>query len=457
VSGEVLFTLKQAADIMAGVLLGADEPVSAVCADSREAGPGGLFFALRGERADGHDFLGDVFARGAAGAVVGPGRAAGGTCIHVDDPKQALGRLAGWYRARMPALVVGVTGSTGKTSAKELIAAALKPAASVHRSQGNLNTEIGVPLALFDLRPFHMVSVIEMAMRGPGQIAELCDIANPSVGVITNVGLTHIGELGSKEAVREAKAELLDALPPSGTAVLNAEDDETPRLRERARCPVVTFGKGGDVAPLHVSPRHESIVVTFSAFGRQVTAEIRAIGGFQAVNAAAALAVAGALSVDVDRAAEGLRDAVFPPQRMQLLEFGGVRVLADMYNASPTSTAAALRALAELPAKRRVAVLGSMLELGDFAREEHEKIGRLVSELGIDELGVVGREADWIAEAAARAATPTEGAARLATTEAAAEWLPRFVKDGDLVLIKGSRVLRMERLLDALEGRYGRC
>jgi len=160
--------------------------------------------------------------------------------------------------------------------------------------------------------------------------------------------------------------------------------------------------------------------------------------------------VAGALNLDVERAASGLRNAAFPPQRMQTIRFGRVSVLADMYNANPASMQAALRTLVEIPAERRVAVLGSMLELGEFAEREHRSIGRLVAELGVNELGVVGREAGWIADAALEASMPREGVTRLETTEAAAEWLPRFVQDGDLILIKGSRALRMERLLDAL-------
>jgi UDP-N-acetylmuramoyl-tripeptide--D-alanyl-D-alanine ligase len=446
-----LFRLSEAAVAMGGVLVGRDWKVGNVVTDNREVTGGSLFFSLQGARVDGHEFLRDVFRRGAAGAVVARSRIVpDGPCIEVEDPARALGKLAAWHRGRMPAKVIGVTGSTGKTATKELIVAAMRTVASVHKSEGNLNTEIGIPLALFELCPSHMVSVLEMGMRGPGQIAELCDMTHPAVGVITNIGLSHIGELGSREAIAAAKGELLYALPADGAVVLNADDPFTDQLRVTAPCPVITFGSGGDVEVLSVGVGEDSLDVTFLAFGRHVSAEIRTIGTFQAVNASAALAVAGAMNVDVDKAATGLREAAFPPNRMQLLRFGGVRVLADMYNASPDSVAGALRTLADMPAKRRVAVLGSMLELGEHAREEHERIGEIVARLGIDELGVVGTEAAWIAEAAARASTPMERATRLQTTEAAAEWLPRFVQDGDLILIKGSRALAMERLLDAL-------
>lgn len=446
-----LFTLRAAAEAMRGTLIGGDAEVLAVCADSREAEQGSLFFALPGERVDGHDFVVDARRRGAIAAAVERGRAqGGGPEIHVADCRLALGALAGWYRSKMPAKVVAVTGSTGKTTTKEMIAAALKPLASVHKSFGNLNTEIGVPLSIFDLEPDHTVSVLEMGMRGVGQIRELCEIARPSVGVVTNVGWSHIGELGSREAIADAKGELIAFLPSSGVAVLNADSDMTPRLRSRAACPVLTFGKGGDVEVIEIEQTDAGLRVGFNAFGRIVRGEIKVPGAFHAANAAAALAVAGALNLDVERAAQGLAETVFPPNRMQILEFGTTRVLADMYNSAPDSLEAALRALAQIPAKRRVAVLGGMLELGDFAEAAHRQVGGIVAALGIEVLGVVGREAEWIAEGAETATKPMEGAIRLETTEAAAEWLPRILRSGDLVLIKGSRALRMERLLDAI-------
>ncbi|GMV35539.1 MAG: UDP-N-acetylmuramoyl-tripeptide--D-alanyl-D-alanine ligase [Fimbriimonadales bacterium] len=450
-SNGVLFRLSQAAYVMGGTLVGRDEGVTSVVADSRQASDGSLFFAIPGARVDGHDFIRDAFRRGAVCAVVNRGRALPETThIAVDNTVTALGDLAAWHRSRMPAKVIGITGSTGKTSVKELTVAALSVHAKVHKTEGNLNTEIGVPLALFDLMPWHHLSVVEMGMRGLGQIAELCRIASPTVGVVTSVGLVHVAEVGSPEAVAQAKGELVEALPSDGAAILRVGDRWTNALRARATCRVITFGPGGDVQVVHIEPAETHMEVSFTAFGRRVVGQIYALGRFQAENAAAALAVAGALNLDVERAAAGLRNAAFPPQRMQTLRFGKVRVLADMYNANPDSMAAALRTLAEMPAKRRVAVLGSMLELGEFAEQEHRSIGRLVAELGVNELGVVGTEAGWIADAALEASMPKEGVTRLETTEAAAEWLPGFVQDEDLILIKGSRALRMERLLDAL-------
>ncbi|MEP0766693.1 MAG: UDP-N-acetylmuramoyl-tripeptide--D-alanyl-D-alanine ligase [Fimbriimonadia bacterium] len=450
-SNGVLFQLSQAAHVMGGTLMGRDGGVTSIVADSRQASDGSLFFAIPGTRVDGHDFIRDAFRRGAVCAVVNRGRAPLETThIAVDNTVTALGVLAAWHRLRMPAKVIGITGSTGKTSVKELTVAALSVMANVHKTEGNLNTEIGVPLALFDLMSGHHLSVVEMGMRGLGQITELCRIVLPIVGVVTNVGLAHVAEVGSPEGVARAKGELVEALPPDGAAVLRAGDQWTQNLRARAACPVITFGPGGDVQVMHVEPAETHMEVSFSAFGRRVVGQIHALGRFQAENAAAALAVAGALNLDVERAAAGLRNAAFPPQRMQTIRFGSVQVLADMYNANPDSMKAALRTLAEMRAKRRIAVLGSMLELGEFAEQEHRSIGRLVAELGVNELGVVGTEAGWIADAALEASMPREGVTRLETTEAAAEWLPRFVQDEDLILIKGSRALRMERLLDAL-------
>jgi UDP-N-acetylmuramoyl-tripeptide--D-alanyl-D-alanine ligase len=446
-----LFTLEEAALAMGGTLVGNSGPVGSVVADSRDVLHGSLFFALPGKKVDGHSFVAEAFKMGAVAVVVEKGSAIGGdSFIQVIDTKLALMRLATWYRAKMPAKVIGVTGSTGKTSVKEMIAAALAPMVSVHKTEGNLNTEVGVPLAMLHLCAAHMISVVEMAMRGPGQIAELCDIAKPSIGVVTNIGLSHVGELGSPEAIADAKAELLSALPSDGAAILPKDSPYFESLRSKTQCPIVTFGTGGDVHVMGIEATDTGSDVTFSAFGRRVQGHLNAIGLFQAANACAALAVASALGLDVARAAEALQNTEFPPHRMQLIPFGGVRVLADMYNASPDSMTEALKTLAQMEAERKIAVLGGMLEMGDYKESEHRAIGRLVAELGIDVLAVVGKEAGWIADAAAEASIAKEGAARFESTEAVAEWLPKFSREGDLILIKGSRSLHMERLLDAL-------
>jgi len=453
-----IFNMVSATEAVGGTLLGENVEVDSVCFDSREVTQGSLFFALKGTQADGHDFVKDAASRGAVSVVAkdGSNLRAKSVC-YVPDTYVALQSLARWYRLRVTARTIGVTGSTGKTSTKEMIYAGLRKMIPVHKSDGNYNTTTGIAVSLFDLREEHRASVIEMAMRGPGQIEEICEMVLPSIGVITNIGLSHVGELGSRRAIADAKGELLECLPVGGTAVLNADDEMTTYLRSKAKCDVLTFGHEGDVRVVCCEPTEMGSEIVFSAFGRRVGAELKVPGAHQAVNAAGALAVVGAMGLDVETAAEGLSVAEFPPNRMQVVRFGEVRVLADMYNAAPDSMAAALETLRSMPAQRRVAVLGSMLELGEYAQSEHERIGRLVADLGIDVLGVVGTEADWIAEAALHASKPMEGATRFQTTEAVAEWLPQITRPGDLILIKGSRALRLERLLDTLKAEAAQC
>jgi UDP-N-acetylmuramoyl-tripeptide--D-alanyl-D-alanine ligase len=409
----------------------ADGPVRAVI-DSRRAGPGDLFVGLPGEYVDGGRFAAQALAGGAWGVLVAPEHADAARCakpgalIAADQPLAALQRLATAWRRELGADVIGVTGSTGKTSTKDLLAALLDPHRRVVATPLNLNTEIGLPLTILGAPADTEVLVLEMAMRGAGQIAELARIAEPDVGVIVNVGPVHLELLGSIEAIAATKAELLAGLRDGGTAVVPAGE---PLLAGHlpAHATTVTFGPGGDVSELPAG-------LELTAAGRELAAHLRS-------NALAAVAAARAIGVEPD----GRVDVAVSELRGQRVEAGeGIVVINDCYNANPMSMRAALDDLAASAPGRRVAVLGDMLELGPEERRFHEEIGAHARASGVDLLVTVGP--------LAAAMAPGYGgeAHGVATASEAAELLPSLLRRGDTVLVKGSRGVGLEVVAEHL-------
>jgi UDP-N-acetylmuramoyl-tripeptide--D-alanyl-D-alanine ligase len=423
-----------------------------VCTDTRQGVKDALFFALRGEKADGHQYVRQAFEGGAVGAVVEREvEGAGGPLLVVPDALAALGGLARRYRDRFPIPVIGVTGSVGKTSTREMIACALRSRLRLLVNEKNFNTEIGVPLTLFGLDRSHEAVVMEMAMRGAGQIARLAEIARPTLGVITNVGLSHIELLGSRDALAAAKGELLEALPPDGSAILNADDDYLDFLRPRCACRIVTFGieKPADfrASDLRFS---EDGAPRFRVNGQEIV--LHAPGVHHVGNAAAACAVASALDIPLAAVAAALEKFRAPAMRMETLHGpNGITILNDAYNAAPDSMRAALQTLTLLAGGRRraVAVLGDMKELGGFSHEAHRYVGELPETGNVGLLVTVGAAAEEIG----RAAHPRLGAERLRAfphTDSAAAALPALLQPGDIVLVKGSRAMEMEKIVQAL-------
>jgi UDP-N-acetylmuramoyl-tripeptide--D-alanyl-D-alanine ligase len=430
---------------------------TAVCTsygfDSRALDRGACFVALRGHR-DGHDFVDDAFHAGAVVALVSrerPGRhplPAGLAVVRVADTVAGLARAAASVRAEHGALeVVAVAGSTGKTSTKDLVAAALSAGRRVHANAESYNNEFGLPLTILGMDAATEVLVTEMGERFPGDLAALCEVARPTVGIVTNVGLAHAEHLGGPGGAAAAMAELLGALPPEGVAVLPADDPWTPWLRARCVAPVVTAGTdpGADyaVSSVRVDPH---LRASFTLAGTTFDVPIR--GAHQVGNAALAVAVAHLLGVPLTDAAAAMRDAPPPRWRLEVHESSrGVTVLDDSYNANPASMDAALRSLAHLPARgRRVAVLGDMRELGAHADAAHTAVGRLAVELGIDVvIGVGPGGADIAASAAGCGETVTvaDAAAALAAIE-------ERVGPGDAVLVKASRAVGLESVAAAL-------
>jgi UDP-N-acetylmuramoyl-tripeptide--D-alanyl-D-alanine ligase len=422
------------------VAAGAPAPPERAVVDSREAGRGDLFFGLRGERADGGEFAAAAIAAGAWGVVVAADRAAGldGAWVFaVADPLAALQDLARAWRQALGARVVGVTGSVGKTSVKD-IARALLPG-RVHASRENLNTEVGLPLTLLEAPPGTELLVLEMAMRGRGQIAELAAIAAPEVAVITNVGPVHVELLGSVAAVAAAKAEVLAALPAGGTAVVPVEAGELePHLARAPR--LIRFGAGGDVEAVEQRVEDgvtEALIATPA--GRQ-RFHFPFTEGHNLDNALAAVAAGVALGAPLGEMADRAANIGFSRFRGERLELGdGIVLVNDCYNANPVSMHAALDHLASLEGSRRIAVLGEMAELGPEAAAFHREVGKHARTAGVDLLIGVGEPA--------RDYDPDE---LVGTPGEAAELLAAQLEPGDAILVKGSRSVGLEAVAESL-------
>lgn len=429
--------------------------VSGAVADSRQVTPGDVFFALAGEGADGHDFVADAFGRGAVAAVVRRSvQDVPGPYVYVEDALPALGRLAGWVRDVLSPTVVGITGSTGKTSVKDLGASITERRLRTVASERSFNNELGVPLTLLRTRMDTEVVLVEMGARGIGHIRDLCEIARPHIGVVTNIGVTHYEQFGSARAIASAKTELVEALPPGGAAILNADDDNVRRMGSGlpAEVEVLTYGVGrgawlrGEGVRLDRLGRptfrmlhdNESVWVTLSVSGEH-----------QVHNALAAAAGALALGLDLEDCRVGLENARLSPWRMQVESLRGVTLVNDAYNANPTSVSAALRTCSHMAGGGRfVAVLGHMAELGDLEITEHRRIGALAASLA-DKLVVVGAAAEPVA-VGAREAGMTD-VAMVDDAEEAVEALGELESD-DVVLVKGSRIAALERVVEILKG-----
>jgi UDP-N-acetylmuramoyl-tripeptide--D-alanyl-D-alanine ligase len=436
--------------------------------DSRTIAPGELFVAVRGESHDGHRFVPDAVARGATGALVARGRAAplaalptiagldpAPVLIEVDDTLAALGALAAYWRRKFAdgLQVVGITGSVGKSSTKELTAAVLGRRLRVLKSPKSFNNEFGLPLSVLLLGPATDVAVLEMGTHGPGQIRELCAIARPTIGVVTNVGDSHLERMGSREAIAAAKAELVEALPASGAAILNGDDPLVRAMAPRTRARVITYGQGEgcDLRATDIrSHGFDGLTFTLRHADAARTLERAPLLGAHSVYTALAAAATGlAAGLSLDDVARGLRDPHTPVRLMVVPGRDGSTIVDDSYNASPASALAALAILADAPAARRIAVLGDMLELGAYEEEGHRLVGRRAATVA-DRLLTIGPRARLIAEAAERAGLPPGAIARLERKDEAATLLERDLRRGDVVLIKGSRGLALEDLVAAL-------
>lgn len=447
------FTLQEAAAALGLPQMQAQATLADVCTDTRKIQPGSLFVCLRGERFDGHSFASQAAQLGAAALLVDHPVDADVPQLVVTDTGKAMLQLAGWYRRRFQLPVVGLTGSVGKTTTKEFIALVLGAKYNTLKTQGNLNNEIGVPQMLFRLEDSHTAAVIEMGMNHFGEISRLTRAVAPTVGLITNIGVSHIENLGSRAGILQAKLEILEGMAPDAPLIVNMDNDmlRTVKLGDR---PLLTFAideQSADFTATDIAEQGSTTTFTVhhSTFTQAVT--IPTVGIHNVYNALAAMAVGYVTGVD-PAAAAALANYVPAGMRQNLVQVGGVQVIEDCYNASPDSMRAALQTLGKLPVHRRYAVLGAMLELGDYAKEAHTQVGKMAAENGIDGVLAYGADAAYIVEAAKQAGL--ENARLFDTKEALAQSLAQQVQPGDGVLFKGSRGMHLEDVMHTVYERW---
>lgn len=430
--------------------------VNSVSADTRTISPGSLFVAIRGERFDGHDYIREALDKGASlvlaekGASIDPDIPA----VYAENTVEALGKLARFHRSRFNIPVIAVTGSVGKTSTKEMIASVLSAGLKVHKTKGNFNNEIGLPLSALELDDTHEAAVFEMGMRGFGEISSLSRIVMPDIAVITNIGISHIERLGSRQNILKAKLEILHGMKDGGTVILNGDDELLSGLRGLLRQRTLFYGmsEAVDVTGFDpVSKGEEGIGFTVQYNGDEFPLFVPALGTHNVMNALAAISVAFALGFDKETVSRGLSSYAGDRLRMHIREIGGIKVINDSYNAAPASVSAALGVLAEIGSNRRKwAVLGDMLELGDWTESAHREIGRQVSELGIDFLVAVGDYSHWYAEGARDHGMPFDRIRLFEQSAQVEEYLAEWMNSGDVMLFKGSRKMKLDVLIDSL-------
>jgi UDP-N-acetylmuramoyl-tripeptide--D-alanyl-D-alanine ligase len=452
----------------------ASQVITEACIDSRKVIPGAMFVAIPGEHLDGHDFVEEAFERGAHLALVQkdlPARLSQldlrrgldltaleqlevPFCLRVDDSTRALQQAARFWRRKMPVRVIGVTGSVGKSTTKELVAEVLSQRYRTLKSLGNYNNEIGLPLMLLRLSEGYQRAVLEMGFYLPGEIAFLCDLALPSVGIVTNIGTVHAERAGSQQVIAQGKAELVQALPPApdGFAILNYDDPWVRGMAEQTHASVFFYGLdpqadlwadkveglGLDGIRFRLHFRNETLYLKVPMIGRHSV--------HTALRAAAVGLVEGLTWQEI---VDGLRSEHVQLRLVAVRTPQGALILDDTYNASPDSTLAALNLLDELEG-RKVAVLGDMLELGPYEMQGHEMVGVRAAEVA-DELVTVGPLAEMIADAAFRAGLRSERISRFLEPQPATQYLKERLNEGDVVLVKGSRGMHMDDIVTALE------
>lgn len=416
--------------------------ISGVSTDSRNISKGELFVALLGKNFDGNDYLDEVFRKGAAAAVVSKEVDKGYPVIVVDDTLEALKKIAACYKKRFPIPVVAVTGSTGKTSTKEMIASVLKEKYNLHKTQQNFNNEIGLPHTLFNLNREHEISVLEMGMNNPGEIQRLAFMARPSVGVITNIGTAHIENLGSRENILKAKMELTTYFGPDNVLVINSDDEYLSKIgnRDYKIIGVSIEGKGDYNAENINNLGEDGIEFACRIRGEKHEFKINLPGIHNVYNALFAIAVGDMYDVDIDEMQSGILKFNPGKMRMDIIDVkGSIKIINDCYNANPDSMKAALDVLAAYGNKRKIAVLGDMYELGKYSEEGHRETGRYANDK-CDIIIAVGEMAGFIFE-------ECKGSIEsyyYKTKEEACNKLKNLIKPGDAILIKASRAMNME-------------
>ena len=434
-----------------------DVAISRISTDSRTLKAGDLFVPLRGENFDGHKFVEQAAERGAAGAMVeenwkGNAPADFGL-IRVPDTLVGYQTLAANYRKSLPLKVIAITGSNGKTSTKDFVAATLARKFRVTKTEGNFNNHVGLPQTMLAANAEDEIAVWEIGMNHPGEVAALAKLAAPDVAIITNVGVAHIEFMGSREAIAEEKGSLAEAIGENGTVILNADDAFSEAITKRTRARIILAGiENGSVRAGEVSQSATGSEFTILEGAHRCRAQLPVPGMHMVQNAMLAVAAGRAFGLSLEECALGLASTPLTKARLQIKEINGIQFIDDSYNANPESMKAALRTLVELDADgRRIAVLGEMGELGEESERGHREVGETAAALGVDELIAVGPAGAGIARAAQKAGL--EKSIAVDSPEQAVELLGENASPGDLILVKGSRSARMERVLEAFAKR----
>lgn len=435
-----------------------DTVFSKVNTDSRKAVSGDLFIPIVGERFDGHAFIMQAMQAGISGTLtMKPIEGMGDKpVILVEDTLKALGEIAKYYRSKFDIPFIGITGSVGKTSTKDMVSVVLARKYRVLKTEGNFNNEIGLPLTVFNLDDQHEVGVVEMGMSGFGEIRRLTSIARPKLAVITNIGMSHIEKLGSRQNILKAKMEILEGLHPDGLVVLNGDDNLLSGLKGLLKFRTVLYGmeEGMDYQAYNITTAGEGGTSFFIMVNnKEYKVHVPAPGVHHVHNALVAIAVGIELGVPMEEIVQGISQFNTGKMRLNIISQNGIKVINDVYNASPQSMEAAINVLTDIDVRgRRIAVLGDMLEMGEWAPGAHLEVGKYAASKAVDYIVAVGENARFIAEGAAAEGMQPSCIRHFSSNPEAGAFLEAMVAEGDVVLVKGSRGMRMEELVNRLTG-----
>lgn len=449
--------MKEVAEVTDGVFLqGAPTvKVNGVCTDSRKINNGDLFVALQGQQVDGHVFAARALEQGAGALLVSralENLPVQSPVVLVKDTLQALQQLARNNRDKLNIPVVAVTGSNGKTSTKDMIAAVLNTGYTTLKTEGNYNNELGLPLTLLHLNKEHRAAVVEMGMRGPGEIDFLARLAKPTAAVITNIGESHLEKLGSVRNIALAKGELLDHIKEEGFALVNGDSPYMEELAARCKGEVWFYSLKGPAHLVARNIRNENKGVRYRVTypGGEGEIFLPVPGSHNVMNSLAALGVGLKLGLSFADIARGLEQVILSQMRLEVIETAGFTIINDAYNANPSSTKAALQVLEETGQGRRIAVLGNMYELGELAESGHRDVGKAAAKAGVRQLVAVGHLARFVAQGGLDAGLPEEQVHHCESNSQAIEMIQSMLRPGDTILIKGSRGMHMEEVVQAL-------
>jgi UDP-N-acetylmuramoyl-tripeptide--D-alanyl-D-alanine ligase len=453
-----IMTCREILDATGGSLLAGnhDLKINNISTDSRKISEGDLFIPLIGDRFDGHDYINSSLEAGAAAVLTSKAidPVENRTIIKVDDTLKALGQVAAYYRKRFDIPFVGITGSVGKTSTKDMIASVLSQGFKILKTEGNFNNEIGLPLTVFNLSNEHEAAVIEMGMSGFSEISRLTAIVKPKVAVITNIGVSHIEKLGSRQNILKAKLEILEGLDENGLVVLNGDDNLLYGVKDLLKFRTVFYGmeEGLNYQAYNIRTIGEQgIYFDFSTGNKDYCIHIPVPGVHNVYNAMAAIAVGLELGMSMEMIIRGISEFTPSKMRMNIVTCNGVKIINDAYNASPQSMEAAINVLKDIAGNNRtIAVLGDMLEMGDWAYKSHIGVGKYAAAKNIDYVFTVGENAANIAKGAIEAGSPENNVSAFKNNEEVVECLKNLIKEGDVILVKGSRGMKMEQIVEQL-------